>query len=84
MKADVSPLTLLYFCPFSIPDPMRRQRTTPPDTYPVLLSVLATAGTCYPQFSGVIHQHDKRVKRELGRGNKSFVEDLRMKRLLKK
>ncbi len=57
-------------------------QTHTPSSHPFLLSVLPTAGPCYPQSSGAIHQHDKGVKRELGRGNKSCVEDPRMKRLL--
>lgn len=86
MKADVSPLTarvcpptLSIFAPFCFHP---RHKHTLPISHPFLLSVLATAGLCYPQSSGAIHQHDKGVKREYARGNKSCVEYLWFKRLL--
>ena len=85
MKADVSPLTarvcLSIFALFFFPHP--RHKHTLPISHPFLLSVHATAGLCYPQSSGAIHQHDKGVKREYARGNKSCVEYPQLKRLLK-
>lgn len=60
MKAHVSPLTpssspfffLLYFCPFSTPDPMRKQRTTPQNTLPIPIPLYCQS---WPQLDPVIN-----------------------------